>query len=77
MIKEIKKYNFDKNYLVNFLFNIFPLVILLPSGYITVYITLFTIYGYKFLLLNKIKIKLLIFDYLIFFFFIQIGRAHV
>lgn len=71
MIENIKKHKFDKNFLVNFLFNIFPLIILLPSGYITIYITIFTIYGYKFLITNRIKIKLLLFDYLIFFFFIQ------
>jgi len=70
MIKNIKKYGFDNNYWINFLFNIFPLIILLSSGYITVYIAFFIIYGYKFLFNNKIKIKVLPCDYLIFIFFI-------
>jgi len=70
MIKNIKKYKFDNNYWINFLFNIFPLIILLSSGYITVYIAIFIIYGYKFLFNNKIKIKVLPCDYLIFIFFI-------
>ena len=70
MIKSIKKYKFEKNYLIRFLFNIFPLIILLPSSYITVYITFFIIYGYNFLFKNKIIIKILLFDYLIFIFFI-------
>jgi hypothetical protein len=70
MIKSIKKYKFEKNYLIRFLFNIFPLIILLSSGYITVYITFFIIYGYIFLFKNKVIIKILLFDYLIFIFFI-------
>ena len=70
MIKSIKKYKFEKNYLIRFLFNIFPLIILLSSSYITVYITFFIIYGYNFLFKNKIIIKILLFDYLIFIFFI-------
>jgi hypothetical protein len=70
MIKSIKKYKFEKNYLIRFLFNIFPLIILLSSGYITVYIMFFIIYGYNFLFKNKIIIKILLLDYLIFIFFI-------
>ena len=70
MIKNIKEYRFNSNYWTNFLFNIFPLIILLSSGYITVYIAIFIIYGYKFLFNNKIKIKVLPCDYLIFIFFI-------
>ena len=70
MIKNIKKYKFEKDFCIKFLFNIFPLIILLSSGYITAYIVLFIIYGYKFLLNNKIKIKIFLFDYLIFIFFI-------
>ena len=70
MIKNIKKYKFEKYFCIKFLFNIFPLIILLSSGYITAYIALFIIYGYKFLLNNKIKIKIFLFDYLIFIFFI-------
>ena len=69
MIKNIKKYKFEKNYLISFLFSIFPLIILLPSGYITVYIAFLIIYGFNFLFANKIKIKIIFFDYLIFIFF--------
>ena len=61
MIKNVKKYKFDKNSLINFLFNIFPLIILLSSGYITVYIAFFIIYGYKFLFSNKIRIRIFLF----------------
>jgi hypothetical protein len=70
MIENIKKYKFEKKYLIRFLFNIFPLIILLPSGYITVYIAFFIIYGFIFLFKNKVVIKILICDYLIFIFFI-------
>jgi hypothetical protein len=70
MIKNIKKYKFDKNFWIKSLFNIFPLILLLSSGYITIYMLIFLIYGYKFLFSNKIKIKLFIFDYLIFIFFL-------
>jgi O-antigen ligase len=42
---------------------------LMPSGYITVYLTFFTIYSYIFLFINKIKIKIFFTDYLIFIFF--------
>ena len=70
MIKNIKKYKFDKNFWIKSLFNIFPLILLLSSGYITIYMIIFVIYGYKFLFSNKIKIKLFIFDYLIFIFFL-------
>ena len=70
MIKNIREYKFEKNYLINFLFNIFPLIMLLSSGYVTIYIIFFIICGYKFLFNNKIKIKLFLLDYLIFIFFI-------
>ena len=70
MIKNIKKYKFDKNSLINFLFNIFPFIILLRSAYINIYIAFFIICGYKFLSSNKIKIKIFFFDYLILIFFI-------
>jgi O-antigen ligase len=70
MIKNIIKYKFNKNFLINFLFNIFPLIILLSSGYINIYIAFFIIYGYKFLFSNKIKIRIFFFDYLILIFFI-------
>jgi len=70
MIENIKKNKFEKKYLIRFLFNIFPLIILLPSGYITVYIAFFIIYGFIFLFKNKVVIKILICDYLIFIFFI-------
>lgn len=70
MIKNIKEYKFEKNYWINFLFNIFPLIMLLSRGYITIYIIFFIICGYKFLFNNRIKVKLFLLDYLIFIFFI-------
>ena len=69
MFDNIKKYKFNKNYLIRILFNIFPLIMLMPSGYITVYLAFFIIYSYIFLFSNKIKIKVFFADYLLFIFF--------
>lgn len=70
LINNIKKYKYEKSYLVKILFNIFPAVILLPSTYITFYIVFFIIYGFIFLFKNKIEIKIFVYDYLLFIFFI-------
>lgn len=71
MLHNIKKYKFDQNYLIKILFNIFPLIMLMPSAYINFYLATFIIYSYIFLFINKIKIKIFFTDYLLFIFFIS------
>ena len=70
MLKIVKIYKFDPKQLIRILFNIFPLIMLMPSGYITVYVAFFIIYSYTFIFIEKIRIKILFLDYLIFTFFI-------
>jgi hypothetical protein len=70
MFKKIKKKKLNQNQLIRILFNIFPLVMLFPSGYITTYVAFFIIYSYTFILVNKIKIKFFFADFLIHIFFI-------
>lgn len=70
MLKNIKIYKSDPKQLIRILFNIFPLVMLMPSGYITVYIAFFVIYSYALIFFENIKIKIFFLDYLIFIFFI-------
>jgi len=71
MLCNIKNYKFDHNYLIKILFNIFPLIMLMPSAYITLHLAIFIIYTYIFLFINKIKIKIFFIDYLVFIFFIS------
>ena len=70
MFKNIKKKKLNQNQLIRILFNIYPLVMLFPSGYITTYVAFFIIYSYTFILANKIKIKFFFADFLIHLFFI-------
>jgi O-antigen ligase len=65
MLNNIKN-NIDKISLVKILFYIYPIVMLRPSGYITVYVTFLTIYSFYFLYKNKIKINFFFLDYLVF-----------
>ena len=65
MINNLKN-NFNKRSLVKILFYIYPIVMLRPSGYITVYVTILTIYSFYFFYKNKIKINFFFLDYLIF-----------
>lgn len=71
MLSNIDKYKFDHKYLIKILFNIFPLIMLMPSGFITVYIATFIVYSYAFFFINRIKIKIFFTDYLLFIFFIS------
>jgi hypothetical protein len=71
MLRNIKKFKFDQNILIKILFSIFPLIMLIPSGYINLYLVFFIIYSYTFLSINRIKIKFFLIDYLIFIFFIS------
>ena len=52
------------------LFYLFPLVMLMSSGYITFYISILTIYSLYVFFYKKIKINFILLDYLIFLFFI-------
>ena len=65
MLNNLKN-NFDKRSLVKILFYIYPIVMLRQSGYITVYVTILTIYSFYFFYKNKIKINFFILDYLVF-----------
>ena len=52
------------------LFYLFPLIMLMSSGYITFYISILTIYSLYVFFYKKIKINFILLDYLIFLFFI-------
>ena len=69
MLSNINKYKFDHKYIIKTLFNIFPLIMLMPSGYINLYIATFIIYSYAFFFINKVNIKIFFTDYLLFIFF--------
>jgi O-antigen ligase len=69
MINNIKNYQFNQGYLIKILFSFFPLIMLMPSSYITIYVAFFIIYSYIFLFIRKIKIKIFFTDYLIIIFF--------
>ena len=70
MFKNIKIYKLYPGQIISILFNIFPLIMLMPSGYITFYLAFFIIYSYTFLFIKKIILKIFFIDYLIFIFFI-------
>jgi len=70
MFKNIKIYKLYPSQIIRILFNIFPSIMLMPSGYITFYIAFFIIYSYTFIFIKKIIIKIFFIDYLIFIFFI-------
>ena len=55
---------------IKFLFYIFPFMMFMTSGYITVYVTILTILSLIFFYNNNIKIKILFIDYLLFAFFL-------
>jgi O-antigen ligase len=65
MVNNLKN-NFNIKFLLKILFYIYPLVMLRPSGYITVYVTFLTIYSFYFFYKNKIKINFFFLDYLVF-----------
>lgn len=55
---------------IKFLFYIFPFMMFMTSGYITVYVTILTILSLTFFYKNNIKLKILFIDYLLFVFFL-------
>ena len=69
MSKNILDLKINNLSIVKLLFYAFPLFMLLPSGYITGYVTALTISTLIFFYFNGIKIKLDFIDYLICTFF--------
>ena len=65
MIKNFRN-NHNKEILIKILFYIYPLVMLRQSTYITVYVTLLTIFSFYFFYKNRIKINFFFLDYLVF-----------
>jgi O-antigen ligase len=61
----------NKNKILSLLFYIFPIMMLCSSGYITAYITIFTIFCLYYFFYNKIKIKISTLDYVIIIFFLS------
>ena len=53
------------------LFYVFPIMMLCSSGYITAYVTIFTLFSLYYFLYNKIEIKFSRFDHLILIFFLS------
>ena len=60
---------FNNFIIIKILFYLIPLIMLLSSGYITAYISLFTIIAIFLLHKNNLKIRIHILDYVVFFFF--------
>jgi len=52
------------------IFYLYPIIMLFPSGYITSYVTIFTLYTFYYFYKFKIKIKLFLIDYLLVLFFL-------
>lgn len=64
---------YKKNYdliLIKLLFYIFPIIMMMVSGYITFYVSILTILSITFLIKNKFKIILSFSDYIILIFFL-------
>ena len=71
MLSNIKKFKFNHKCSIKILFSIFPLIMLMPSAYITIYISTFIVCSCAFFFINRIKIKIFFTDYLLFIFFIS------
>lgn len=68
-INFINNNQISKN-LLQILFYIYPIIMLKQSGYVTTYVSLFTIFSLLYLFLNQIKIKFYLSDFLILLFFL-------
>ena len=68
-INFINNNQISKN-LLQILFYIYPIIMLKQSGYVTTYVSLFTIFSLLYLFLNQIKIKFFLSDFLILLFFL-------
>ena len=71
MFKNLQIYKLNQEKIIKILFYIYPLVMLMPSGYINAYLAFFVIWGYVHIFANQIKIKIFFVDYVIFTFFIM------
>jgi O-antigen ligase len=69
MFKNLQIYKLNQEKIIKILFYIYPLVMLMPSGYINAYLGFFLIWGYVHIFANQIKIKIFFVDYVIFTFF--------
>ena len=56
---------------LNIIFYIYPILMLCPSGYITSYVTIFTLFTFYYFYKFQIKIKLFLIDYLLLLFFLM------
>ena len=56
---------------LNIIFYIYPIIMLCPSGYITSYVTIFTLFTFYYFYKFQIKIKLFLIDYLLLLFFLM------
>ena len=71
MLQKLFNIKISISYLIKFLFYTFPLFMLMPSGYITAYVTLLTAATLIFFYSNSIKIKFDFIDYFVCIFFIS------
>jgi len=55
---------------LNIIFYIYPIIMLCPSGYLTSYVTIFTLFTFYYFYKFQIKIKLFLIDYLLLLFFL-------
>lgn len=62
-----EKINFKNN--TKIIFYIYPIIMMFPSGYITSYVTIFTLFTFYYFYKFKIKIRLFLIDYLLILFF--------
>ena len=69
LLKCYNNFKINNFFIVKLFFYSFPIILLFPSGYITVHVTLLTIASLILIYKKNIKIKLFIIDYLIFLLF--------
>ena len=62
------KINIIKKFRV--IFYIFPIIMLFPSGFVTTYVTIFTLFSFYYLNQLNHKIRLFLIDYLLLIFFL-------
>ena len=73
LVKNYNNFKINNFFIVRLFFYSFPIILFFPSGYVTAHVSLLTIASSLLILKNKIKIKLILVDYLIFaLFFLSI-----
>lgn len=70
VLKLYNNFKINNFFIVKLFFYSFPIILLFPSGYITAHVSLLTITSLILIYKQKVKIKLIFVDYLIFLFFI-------